>query len=97
MRYTGKAYGGQISHVGASVIIRGPGENRLRNATICHIMNDGAPEILTPGGSDGRKPLAFIGEPWNGYVPPPLRFVPTVTAEDIESLPEGSWTWVLIL
>lgn len=92
MKYAGKSYGGQMSHVGRVVVLRAPGEIRLRSATIEHITNEGIPEILGRSGSDGRKPMAFTGEAVHELVPH-LNFVPTKTPEEIENLPERTWTW----
>lgn len=92
MKYAGKSYGGEISHVGRTVVYRAPGEKRLRSATIEHITNDGIPEIVGRSGSDGRKLMAFVGENLDNIVPH-LNFVPTKTPEEIENLPERTWTW----
>ena len=93
MKYTGKPYGGRISHIGADVIIRAPGEARLRNASICEITEDGIPKILSPPEGFGYHPMMFLGDKWRGFVPPTLNFVQTKTPEEIEALPEESWTW----
>jgi len=93
MKYTGKPYGGRISHIGADVIIRAPGESRLRSARICEITEGGTPKILSHPEGFGCEPMMFLGEKWDGFVPKHLDFVKTNTAFDIEALPEGSWTW----
>jgi hypothetical protein len=89
MKYAGKSYDGQVASVCRPVVVRLRGKaTGPRSATIDKIGYDGVPHIRL---SDGT---VYAGED-NVVNLTPLQFVATKTPEEIDELPERSWTWPL--